>query len=312
MISAGISGLWPQIRADKAGGLYRPCGGVFAVEGTSYPGRPLPPVPETNDGEGIWSGFASGALGGLVNVADGLWYTECIGYPANTTPMWPSAQIGQHNLGMAIKVFADTYKALFGVYPPIAVVSWSQGAIATDLWWTIDVLPKDGYLNYLKDYIYRIYNYGDPLRAEGISLGNDLAGLPGPGTLYGKPTAGIGGPQNLTKEQTLVVAPDGVNVVLSFNNAGDLYGAAPSYSTADGKVEYSFFKMIMNPGVVDIVGGFMGDLVHPIGDVEAGARAIKFFAAGTNAPHFLYWDAMTWIINDLVKLGNSLPHSLGV
>lgn len=304
---------YAQLRADKNGLAWRPAGGVFAVEGTVYPGAPNPPVPITdNDDEGWWAGFASGAIGGLINVADGLWYVECIGYPAVTTPMWPSAQIGQHNLGFAIKNFADSYKAQWGVYPPIAVVAWSQGAIASDLWWTVDVLPENGYLHYLLPYIYRVYNYGDPLRCEAISLGNDLAQLPPPGTMYGKPTAGIGGPQNLTKEQTLVTAPDGVNVILSFNNKGDLYGAAPSYSTSAGKTEYSFFKMIMNPGFVDIVGGVMGDLVRPVGDIEAGWNAAKFFSAGQNAPHFQYQAAMLWIINDLVKLGNSLPHQLGV
>lgn len=304
---------WAQIRAMKAGGIWQPAGGVFAVEGTVYPGAPGQPIPITdNDDDGWWAGFASGAIGGLINAADGLWYVECVGYPALTVPMWPSAQIGQHNLGIAIKAFADEYKANFGYYPPICVVAWSQGAIASDLWWITDVLPENGYLHYLKDYIYRIYNYGDPLHAEGISLGDTLAGLPGPGTSGGKPTAGIGGPQDLTKEQTLVLAPDGINVVLSFNNKGDLYGAAPSYSTSAGKVEYSFFKDIMTPGVFTIVGGFMGDLVHVIGDVKAAANAIKFFAAGPNAPHFKYWPAMSWVVQDLVKLGNSLPHNLGV
>lgn len=312
MTSAGITGLWPQIRADKNGLEYRPCGGVFAIEGTIYPGAPAPPRPLTDDGNGFWAGFASGALGGLINVADGLWYAETIGYPAVTTPMWPSAQIGQHNLGASIDRFAKSYKAQFGVYPPICVVAWSQGAIAADLWWAVDVLPETGSMHYIKDYVYRIYNFGDPLRSEGISLGNDLAGLPKPGESHGKPTAGIGGPQNLTKEQTLVTAPDGVNVVLSFNNPNDLYGAAPSYSTAQGKVEYSFFKMIMNPGFVDIVGGILGDFLHPIGDVEAAAAAAKFFAAGPGSPHFQYQDAMLWVIDDLVQLGNSLPHQLGV
>lgn len=301
-----------SIRPKLNGRKYRPAGGVFAIEGTVYPGAPAPPTPLIDDGSGFWAGFASGAIGGLTNVADGLWYSECIGYPAVTTPMWPSAQIGQHNLSASVDRFAKAYKAQFGDYPPITIIAWSQGAIAADLWWTEDVLPENGSMHYLKDYVYRIYNYGDPLRAEGISLGNDLAGLPAPGKMYGKPTAGIGGPQNLTPAQTLIKAPDGVNVVLSFNNPGDLYGAAPSYSTSAGKVEYSFFKMIMKPGFVDIVGGILGDFLHPIGDIEAGFNAAKFFAAGPGSPHFQYTDAMLWVINDLVKLGNSLPHQRGI
>jgi hypothetical protein len=305
-------GAYAQFRADKNGMGWQPAGGLFAIEGTVYPGAPNPPTPITdNDDDGWWAGFASGTVGGLINTADGLWYCECIGYPAVTTPMWPSAQIGQHNLGFAIKTFADQYKAAFGFYPPIAVVAWSQGAIASDLWWTVDVLPSDGYLHYLLPYIYRIYNYGDPLRAEGISLGDQMAGLPGPGTQDGKPTAGVGGPQDLTSAQTLVKAPDGVNVILSFNNAGDLYGAAPSYSTSTGKVEYSFFELIMKPGFINIIH-IGGDIFHVIGDVKAAGNALKFFGAGQNAPHFHYEQAMGWVINDLIKLGQSLPHQLGV
>lgn len=310
------SSLFVNIRAQKNGTQYRPCGGVFAVEGTVYPGAPAPPTYILDDGTGYWCGFASGTIGGLINVADGLWYSECIGYPAVTTPMWPSAQIGQHNLGFSIKNFADSFYQTWGFYPPIAVVSWSQGAIATDLWWTIDVLPETGYLHYLLPYIYRIYNYGDVLRCPGISHGNDYAGLPTPGTLDGETTGGIGGPLDLTSEQTNVLAPDGRYVVQSFNNAGDLYGAAPvgdnpwKSMPAVAKVEYGFFKIIMNPGFLDIVeiGGEI--IVHPIGAVEAGWNAGKFFSEGMNAPHFQYWDAMDWIIGDLVSLGNSLPHQL--
>lgn len=309
---------YAQLRATKNGSIWRPAGAVFAIEGTVYPGAPFPPVPITNnDDEGWWAGFASGAIGGLINAADGLWYVECVGYPAVTTPMMPSAQIGQHNLGFSVKVYADWYYQQSWPGKPagsygglaIAVVAWSQGAIASDLWWTVDVLPENGYLHYLLPYIYRIYNYGDPLRCEGISLGNDMAGLPGPGTQDGKPTAGVGGPQDLTEAQTLVKAPDGVNVLLSFNNKGDLYGAAPSYSTSTGKVEYSFFELIMKPGFINIVH-IGGDIFHVIGDIKAAVNALKFFGAGQNAPHYHYEQAMSWIVNDLVRLGNSLPHQL--
>lgn len=311
------SGLWPAIRAQLNGKLYRPCGGVFAVEGTVYPGAPWPPVPATDDGNGIWSGFASGAVGGLINVADGLWYTECVGYPAVTTPMWPSAQIGQHNLGASVKAFADSYFAQWGVYPPIAVVSWSQGAIAADLWWTIDVLPESGYLHYLLPHIWRIYNYGDVLRCPGISHGNVSMGQPLPKKLDGVTTGGIGGPLDLTPEQTNVLAPDGKFVVQSFNNDGDLYGAAPVGDTpwkslpAVGQIEYDFFKIIMQPGFGNVVGVGFHIIEHLIGGLEAGWNAAKFFGAGPNAPHYRYWDAMTWIINELVAIGNSLPHELG-
>jgi hypothetical protein len=309
---------YARFRADKYGLVWQPAGGVFAVEGTVYPGAPNPPVPITdNDDEGWWAGFASGAIGGLINVADGVWYVECIGYPAVTTPMWPSAQIGQHNLGFGIKRFADGYNAQWGHYPPIAVVAWSQGAIASDLWWTIDVLPDTGYLHYLLPYIYRIYNYGDPLRCPGISHGQQLAGLPAPKKLDGVTTGGVGGPQDLTPAQTNVQAPDGAYVLQSFNNDGDLYGCAPVGDTpwtkmpAVGKVEYGFFKVIMQPGFVDIIS-IGEDILHPIASTEAGLNAAKFFSAGQNAPHFQYQNAMLAVIDDLIKLGQSLPHQLGV
>lgn len=304
---------YAQLRATKYGLQWQPAGGVFVVEGTVYPGAPGPVTPITdNDDEGWWAGFASGALGGLINKADGLWYVESVGYPAITTPMLPSAQIGQHNLGMAVKAFADAFHDFFGFYPPIAVISWSQGTMATDLWWITDVLPENGYLHYLKPYIYRIYNYGEPFRCEGVSIGDDRAGFAGPGTSEGKPTAGVGGKKyNLTRDQTLVAAPDGINVINSFNNKGDLYGAAPSPSTQAGQVENSFAEMIFKPGLMSIIH-IGGDLFKIVGDVKAAYNTLKFFGAGQNAPHYHYEAAMGFVIDDLVALGSSLPHQLGV
>jgi hypothetical protein len=303
---------YAQVRAGRNGMLWQPAGGVFAVEGTVYPGAPLPPTPITdNDDEGWWAGFASGAIGGLVNVADGQWYVECVGYPAITTPMLPSATIGGHNLGVAVRSFADAFKVAFGFYPPICVVSWSQGTMAVNIWWTTEVLPENGTSHYLMPYIYRSYEYGQPWRAEGISIGDDRAGLPGPGKLYGKATAGVGGTKyNLTSAQTLIAAPDGVNVINGFNNKGDLYGAAPSPSTQAGQVEAGFADMIFR-GTVSIKS-LGSDLFKIIGDVEAGFNVLKFFGAGSNAPHYHYEQAMGWVISDLVALGNSLPHQLGV
>jgi hypothetical protein len=313
------SGLFVNIRAEANGMPYSPCGAIFAVEGTVYPGAPYPPQPLLDDRTGWWAGFASGAIGGLTNVADGLWYSECIGYPALTTPMWPSAQIGQHNLGFRVKAYADRYFAIHGTYDGLVmcVVGWSQGAIATDLWWSVDVLPANGYLHYLLPYVWRVYNYGDPLRCPGISHGNDSAGLPSPGKLDGVDTGGVGGPLDLTPAQTNIVAPDGKYVLQSFNNPGDLYGAAPVGLTpwtslpAAGQVEYGFFKIIMQPGFLDIIEVGL-DIFHPIGAIEGAVNAIKFFSAGMNAPHFHYEAAMDWVIGDALAIGNSLPHQQGV
>lgn len=304
---------YAQLRAAKNGMLWQPAMGVFAIEGTVYPGAPGPVTPITdNDDEGWWAGFASGALGGLINAADGLCYVESVGYPAITTPMLPSAQIGQHNLGIATKSFADEFHTVFGFYPPIAWIAWSQGTMAADLCWTVDVLPETGYLHYLKPYIYRIYNYGEPFRCEGVSIGDLRAGLAGPGTSEGKPTAGVGGKTyNLTEAQTLVNAPDGVNVINSFNNKGDLYGAAPSPSTEAGQVEASFAEMIFKPGLVGILH-IGGDLFKLVGDIKAGWNVLKFFSAGANAPHYHYEQAMAFTIADIIALAQSLPHQLGV
>ena len=303
---------YAQLRAAKNGMQWQPAGGVFAVEGTVYPGAPNPVTPITdNDDEGWWAGFASGAMGGLINAADGLWYVESIGYPAQTTPMLPSAQIGAHNLGTGVRAFADEYKAAFGVFPPTSVISWSQGTMAANYWWVHEVLDPAGRCHDLLPYVYRSYEFGQPWRAEGISIGDQRAGLPGPGLMYGKPTAGVGGTKyNLTQAQTLVNAPDGVNVINGFNNHGDLYGAAPNPSTSAGKVEAGFADMIFQGKVsVRAIGG---DLFKIVGDVESAVNVIKFFGAGQNAPHYHYEAAMSWVIQDLIALGNTLPHQLGV
>lgn len=285
---------------------WQPAGGFFAIEGTVYPGAPGPVTPITDNEDGWWAGFASGVLGGLINAADGLWYVESVGYPAVTTPMWPSAQIGQHNLGMAIKAFADEFHTNFKFYPPITLSAWSQGTMAAELMWTVDVLPETGYLHYLKDYFYRMYDFGQPMRALGISHGDDAAGFVGPGKTH----QGVLGPKDLTADQSNVVAPDGQYVLLGFNNKGDLYGDAPPYTTQAGQVEYSFAEMIMQPGFVNIIH-IGGDLFKLVGDIQAGYNALKFFGEGQNAPHYHYEAAMTWAINDLVTLGNSLPHFIG-
>jgi hypothetical protein len=286
--------------------------GVFAVEGTVYPGAPGPVIPITdNDDEGWWAGFASGALGGIINAADGLCYVESVGYPAVTTPMLPSAQIGAHNLETAVRSFSDEYLAAFGFRPPIAVIAWSQGTMAADIWWRDLVLNPAGTSHDLLPTVYRSYGYGQPFRCEGISEGDRRAGFAGPGTQDGKPTAGVGGTKyNLTPAQSVYAAPDGVNVIQGFNNKGDLYGAAPNPSTSAGQVEAGFADMIFR-GTVNIVA-IGGDLFKIIGDVKAGWNTIKFFGAGPNAPHYHYEAAMTFVIQDTIALANTLPHQLGV
>jgi hypothetical protein len=316
MWAGNISGLWPQIRADLNGMNYRPAGGMFIVEGTVYPGAPWPPIPETDYGTGVWSGFAAAVAGGVTNQADGLWYIETIGYPAVTTPMWPSILIGAANLAASVRAFADLYKSLFGVFPPINLVGWSQGAAAVDVFWMNYVFNPSGSCHDLLDFVYTIYNCGDVLRTPGISHGDDLAGLPGPGTQDGVMTGGIGGPQDLTAEQTNVVSPLGRPVVLSFNNHGDLYGAAPTgpdvnHLAAAGQMEYNFFTDIMHASGTTLIKTGLG-FFNIVGDIEGGWNAIKFFAAGNNAPHFQYWPFVNWAVQDIIRVGYTLPHAIGV
>jgi hypothetical protein len=308
----------PQIRALETGTVWQPAGGLFAVEGTVYPGAPLDPVPLTNnhyDGE-QWCGFASGTVGAVINIADGLLHCECVGYPALTANMGASAAVGALNTALRIDAFAKSYFAQFGYYPQIWVVGWSQGAWVLDLVWRQYVLASNGLLNYLKNYFWSIYNYGDVFRCSAISRGNDYGGFAPPGKVDNDVDGGIAGPEQLTVDETNIIAPDGRFVIKSFNHHGDLYGDAPMGANpqkslpAAGKVEYSFFKMIETTSAFTIVSGFMGDILHVIGDVEAAANAIKFFSAAQNAPHFNYWDEMTWVANDIVQSALTLPHQL--
>lgn len=314
---------WPQIRAMEAGGIWQPAGGLFAVEGTVYPGAPFDPIPLTDnhyEGEN-WCGFASGSVGGVINMADGLLHCECVGYPATTANMGKSALTGAANVAARVKSFSDIFLAVFGFRPPIWLTGWSQGAWVLDQFMHIYVIPESGSLHYLLDTITSIYNYGDVFRTSEISRGNDYSGLAGPGTLDGSVTGGIAGPEQLTVEESNIISKyDGRYVFKSFNRKGDLYGAAPmgkapvtkASMPSAGKVEYSFFQMIENTSLTRIVGGVMGDVTHIVGDVEAGYNAAKFFSAAQNAPHYQYWPEMSWVVGDIIDSASKLPHNLGV
>lgn len=313
---------WPQIRAIKAGGIWQPAGGLFAVEGTVYPGAPFDPIPLSDNHyeNEIWSGFASQTVAGVINKADGLLHCECVGYPAQTANMGASVLVGVGNLAVRVKVWDDAFVNEFGFHSPLFLTGWSQGAWVIDRFMQIHVFPEDGDLHYLLPYIYSIYNYGDILRTSSISRGNDYAGLVVPAKVDSAIPGGIGGPEQLTLEQTNLIAPDGRYVIKSFNNTGDLYGDAPmgaapvtkSSMPAAGKVEYSFFQMIEKTSAFTIITGLMGDIVHIIGDVEAGYNAAKFFSAAQNAPHYQYYPHMDWAVSDIVDTASKLPHNLGV
>lgn len=309
--------LMPQIRALETGTIWQPAGGLFALEGTVYPGAPNDPVPLTdNHYEGEqWSGFASGVVGAVINIEDGLVHCECVGYPALTANMGASAAIGAYNLAIRIDAFAKAFYAQFGFYPPIWIDTWSQGAWAFALFWRTYVLPETGLLHYMMDYIASVYNFGDVFRRSGTSRGNDYGGFPAPGTVDGDVDGGIAGPEQLTQAETDIISKiDGRYVIKSFNRHGDLYGDAPmgadpkTKMPAAGIVEYSYFKDIEKTGVWSIIVNFMGGVLHIVGDAEALTNVIKFFGAGSNAPHYQYWPEMTWVANDIVQMARALPH----
>ena len=303
--------LWPEIRAQLNGLKYSPAGVMIAVDGTAYPGAPVPPSPLLNDGTGFWSGFASGVCGGVTNVQDGLWECVEIGYPAATYPMWPSIQIGIANLVAAIQAYP--------VGTPMILSGYSQGAIVTDQVWTQYCLPEGGVLHdrYVNGDFLRIYNFGDPFRCPGVAYGNTLLwGQSVPGDKDGQTTGGIGGALDLTYAQTNVLSSDGKPVVMSFDNPGDLYGSAPCGAEPwvalpnVESVEYIFFKIVMYGQASDYLD--LAELVFkPIGDIEAAINAGTFFAEGTASPHYQYYDAMLAAISDALAVGNALPHQSG-
>lgn len=304
-----------KLRADKNGVRYTPAGAFFAVDGTVYPGAPAPPFPARDDGEGYWCGFSSGIAGGLMNAQDGLWASFMIGYPAVTVPMWPSVQIGRTNLVYSIRMYANSYLQVHGSLDGMVLTmsGYSQGAMVTDQCFTLDFLPLTGTLHDLLPYLYRMYNFGDIFRTPGIAHGNALAGLSESIITDGVETGGIGGTLDLTATQSNVLAPDGKPIVMSCANQGDIYTACPvglnpwTAPASAGLVGNTFFKIVMQPTFVDLIS-VAKIIFHLGGSFEEMINGLKFVAEGTNAPHWHYFPQMDACINDMLALGNSLPH----
>lgn len=309
--------LWPQVRAEANGESYRPAGVFIIVEGTAYPGCPNPPMPILDDGTGWWGGFSSGMVGGVTNAQDGLWDCYLVGYSAPTLPMWPGVQEARETVVEFLLWYAPLYKSLYGVYPPIILSGYSQGSMSTDQLWVLDFLADNGRLNFLKDFVYRIYQFGHIFRTPGIAHGNALAGLPESIIQDGVETGGIGGPLDLTAAQTNYLAPDGKPVVYSCANKGDIYsccsvGLTPwTKLAAEGAVADIFYQVVMQPTFSDVVS-VAKVLEHPIDGIIELFHVMAFFAAGVNAPHYQYFPQMDACIKDALALGNLLPHSLGV
>ena len=303
-----------KLRADKNGVQYTPAGAFFAVDGTVYPGAPAPPFPARDDGEGYWCGFSSGIAGGLMNAQDGLWASFMIGYPAVTIPMWPSVQIGRQNLVSAIRMYANSYQAAHGSLDGMVLTmsGYSQGAMVTDQCYVLDFLSPTGALHDLLPYLFRMYNFGDIFRCPGIAHGNALAGLSESIPTDGVETGGIGGSYDLTAAQSNVLASDGKPIVMSCANKGDIYtccpiGPDPLHPASAGLVGNTFFKIVMQPSFVDVIS-VAKIIFHLGGSFEEMLNGIKFASEGTNAPHWQYFPQLAACVNDMLALGNSLPH----
>lgn len=323
------SSLFTQVRAIKTGVPNLSAGALIPIEGTVYPDAPNPPSFITDDGNGFYCGFASAMAGGAANIQDGLWAcptwplnfgpNRCgAGYEALTVPMWPSVQQGRGSVGLAAGAAATKYYKANGTYDGLVLAfsAWSQGVMALLQWFLLDVVPVGAPFHYLLPYIWRLYCFGDPFRCPNVAHGNEIAGTPMPPKLDGQVTGGIGGPLDYTPDQANMLAPDGKFLIYSFVKPNDLYADAPVGLTpwtsepAAGKVEFLFFKIVMQPNFSDIIE--LAELLgEPIGDVEALINTGEFFGAGNNAGHYQYFAELDAAINDLLTLGNSLPLRTG-
>jgi len=318
------SSLFVNVRAAGNGLDYAPAGYFYAVDGTAYPGAPDPPAVILGDGTdgqgnpGTWSGFSSGIAGGLMNVQDGLWASRMIGYPAQTIPMGSSYATGAANLATSIQYDAANWYAQHGNMNGFVITmsGYSQGAMSVMSYFRNYVLNVSGAHAHLLPCFYRIYLFGDPFRCPGIAHGNALAGLSEDIEQDGVETGGIGGNLDYTPDIANMKAPDGAWLVNSCANHGDIYTAAPTGMNpwtaiaSAGRVGNLIFREIQNPTFVNTIE-IAAALFTPIGMVEEIINGLIFFAAGTNAPHWLYYPQMDACIGDMVSLGNSLPHRRG-
>ena len=177
---------------------------------------------------------------------------------------------------------------------------YSQGAIVTDVVWTLDLLAAGGVIHDRLPDVAAIFNFGDPLRCPGIANGNLLAGVPLPRDLDGVVTGGIAGPADLTPEQT----PE---LLYSFALDGDLYASAPvgadpwHAEAAPGRVETNIYDIVQEATVID-VAEIAEDLFVPVATVEAIINGLTFAAAGANAPHFHYGPFVPTVVNRIRQI----------
>lgn len=294
---------------------------IIAIEGTAYPGCPGPPSYILNNGSGYWSGFASGLIGGVINCQDGLWDSWAVAYGAQTIPMWPTVQQARELVVAYLLWYVPAFYAYYGFYPAIVFDGYSQGSMSVDQLFVYDFLTPSGStdtegnptgrLHQYLPLLQRIYQQGHIFRTPAIAHGNALIGLPQSLPVDGVETGGIGGPLDLTEEQTNYVSPSGQPMVYSCANPGDIYtccevGTNPWTKIApEGAIADIFYKIVMQPTMDDVISAAKV-LDHPLAGILELFRVMQFFAAGPNAPHYLYLPQLVGCINDCYQLGLSL------
>lgn len=295
----------------KQGVTTPPVGIIIAVDGTSYPGFPFPPSYILNNGSGFFSGFSSGLIGGVINCQDGLWDSWAVAYSAPTTPMWPGVQQAREYIVEFLLWYIEAFYSWYGFYPAIVFTGYSQGSMAIDQVWLLDILADDGRLAIYQGLFYRIYQFGHIFRTPGWAKGNALIGLPESIKQGSTETGGIGTTQDIPLNVVAMKARDGNYIYHSCANKGDIYtcnacGTNPWTDCApEGIVGHDFMKVIMQATLADIMG-LAGVLLHPLDGILELIHTMVFFAAGPNAPHYQYYPHMVGCINDCYQLGLDL------
>jgi hypothetical protein len=223
-------------------------------------------------------------------------------YPAATIPMDPSVVMGVQSLiylttGEIYPGFNIT-PGPFYRYNSLVLDGYSQGAmvVCQFIQWCwkynrMDILSR----------IVAVVVEGNPQRLAGFASGNEFAGWPMPPDKNGGPSGGIAqavnpnGACNMTLAQMQCQLPNAAEVThfwgdfANTNNpdqgATELYAIAPQNGV--GSIEQTVFNAVQNLDGPSILG-VMGDLMHPIEDIQAIVNGFQFLAAGANADHYSY------------------------
>jgi len=217
------------------------------------------------------------------------WQWQPIGYPAAVMPMKPSFMNAVSQVAAALGADpagldwydGPVYQAPVYASGPFALSGYSQGSCATNYVWQQLIYPQDGLLHNRIDDCLSVVNFGDVFRCPGVANGCVYQGIPVPPDLDGDATGGIGGPLDLTVDETNYLNILGKPVVMSWCLPGDLYGSAPvgtnpwTAEAAAGFVGTSIMNFIFNESFTSFVE-IAEDLGHPIGMVEEIYNGLVF------------------------------------